>query len=108
MSNIPDNPLHIIEETTETQNSIVEIFNALRDLVLEKNKRYGDSALKPKNVFSKLNAGEAIKVRLDDKLSRVMNSGELRTNDVSDLIGYLTLYLISQNTTRQDIIKEID
>jgi len=83
---------------TDTQQGIVHVFNSMRDLVVEKNRRYGDAALTPKQVFSKLDAGEGIKVRIDDKISRIMNSdGTIRKNDVADLMGYLALFSVSQN-----------
>lgn len=69
--------------------------DAMKTVLLEKNKRYGDSALNPIRVFSKLNASDGILIRLDDKLSRIVNSKELRTNDVCDMIGYLSLLAIS-------------
>ena len=38
------------------------------------------------------------KVRIDDKISRIMNSGgEIRKNDAADLMGYLALLSVSQN-----------
>lgn len=70
--------------------------DAMQTVLLEKNKRYGDSALKPIRVFSKLDASEGILIRLDDKLSRIRNSGQWRTNDVCDMIGYLVLLSISK------------
>jgi len=82
-----------------SQEKIKSISNSIRDLVLEKNKRYGDSALTPVNIFSKLDAGSSIKVRLDDKLSRIINSAELRKNDVADILGYLILLCVSQGWT---------
>jgi hypothetical protein len=82
---------------TETQEKITQVFNSLRDVVVEKNKRYGDSALAPQKIFSKLEPGEGIKVRLDDKLSRILhNQGDIRKNDVADLMGYLSLLAVSQ------------
>ena len=74
---------------------ITATFNSLRDVVLEKNRRYGDSALSPINVFSKLSAGESIKTRLDDKISRIKNSSELRKNDCCDIVGYMVLLCIA-------------
>jgi hypothetical protein len=83
---------------TNTQQSITQVFNSMRDVVIEKNRRYGDAALAPKQIFSKLDAGEGIKVRIDDKISRIMNNGgTVRKNDVADLIGYLALLSVSQN-----------
>ena len=48
----------------------------MNKILLEKNKRYGDSALHPVNVFSKLPATNSIQVRLDDKLNRIKNGPE--------------------------------
>ncbi len=36
-----------------TQQKITEITEAMRDLLLYKNQKYGDSALKPKQIFYK-------------------------------------------------------
>lgn len=82
---------------TDTQDQISAVFDGMRDLVLEKNKRYGDSALHPVNCFSKVSADESIRIRLDDKLKRIMNATELRKNDVADIIGYLSLLCVSRN-----------
>tara|TARA_R110000823_G_scaffold24729_1_gene73412 strand:+ start:62 stop:457 length:396 start_codon:yes stop_codon:yes gene_type:complete len=70
---------------------------AISDLLKSKNKAYGDTALNPSNVFSKLNATEAICARIDDKLARISNKGiNDKTEDtVDDLIGYLLLLKMS-------------
>ena len=82
---------------TDMQRKITLVFDSMRGLVLEKNRRYGDAALSPKRVFSRLDAGEGIKVRIDDKISRIMNNGgAIRKNDVADLMGYLALLSVSQ------------
>ena len=41
------------EKLTESQEKIVEICDAIKDLLLYKNKKYGDSALHPNNIFYK-------------------------------------------------------
>tara|TARA_R100000664_G_scaffold1606_1_gene4089 strand:- start:2454 stop:2855 length:402 start_codon:yes stop_codon:yes gene_type:complete len=66
-------------------------------LLKEKNKAYGDTALNPSNIFSKLNSVEAICARLDDKLARIKNKGiNDKTEDtVDDIIGYLLLLKMS-------------
>lgn len=87
----------------ETQDKIKKISNSLRDFLLEKNKRYGDSALNPINVFSKLSAEDAISVRLDDKLKRIQNNtDDMRKNDVVDIMGYLLLLCVEKNWTSFD------
>ena len=69
----------------------------ISDLLKEKNKAYGDTALNPTNVFSKLNATEAICARIDDKLARIGNKGinDETEDTVDDLIGYLLLLKMS-------------
>ena len=79
-----------------TSEKIVKVSDGLRDLLLEKNRRYGDSALNPTKVFSKSDAKNGILIRLDDKLTRIKNSTELRKNDVADIMGYLTLLCINE------------
>jgi len=66
-------------------------------LLKEKNKAYGDTALNPPNIFSKLDSTEAICARLDDKLSRIKNRGinDATEDTVDDLIGYLLLLKMS-------------
>tara|TARA_R100001443_G_scaffold115100_1_gene132154 strand:+ start:280 stop:678 length:399 start_codon:yes stop_codon:yes gene_type:complete len=66
-------------------------------LLKEKNSAYGNTALNPPNIFSKLDSTEAICARLDDKLSRIKNKGiNDKTEDtVDDIIGYLLLLKMS-------------
>jgi hypothetical protein len=69
----------------------------IRDLLIAKNQKYGNSALEPLGVFSQLSAKEGLLVRIDDKLKRIKN-GSLERDDedvVNDLIGYLILLKIS-------------
>lgn len=77
-------------------NEIVEVLDGLKDLLLEKNRKYGNSALNPIRIFSHADATEQIRVRIDDKIARVQ-SGQLDEDEdvIIDLMGYLVLYLIS-------------
>ena len=95
---------------TESQKRIAEIVDATKDLLLYKNEKYGDSALNPINVFCShlphVTSNIApILVRLDDKLSRVKNAQDLRVNDISDIMGYCTLLLVSMGVEKEDIEK---
>lgn len=95
---------------SKSQESIAEIIDATKDLLLYKNKMYGDAALNPIGIFTahvkSVPANTAsILVRLDDKLGRVKNAPELRINDISDIIGYCTLLLVSMGATKEDIEK---
>ena len=94
-------------EITTTQQKITEITEAMRDLLLYKNQKYGDSALNPKRIFYKGDAKNSILIRLDDKLGRIMaNADETpRINDVADIIGYCTLLLVGMGATADDIQK---
>lgn len=97
---------HPIENTlTESQEKIIEICDATKDLLLYKNQKYGDSALHPNNVFYKGDSTNSIKIRLDDKIGRIKNCTEIRINDVSDIIGYCVLLLASMDVTKDDIAK---
>jgi hypothetical protein len=79
------------------EQQIRGVMSEITSLLLAKNAAYGDSALSPSNVFSKLNAVEAIKIRIDDKLKRIANRGvnDQTEDTVSDLIGYLVLLKIA-------------
>ena len=82
----------------------------MRDLLLYKNQKYGDSALNPKQIFYKGDAVNSILIRLDDKLGRIMANTEStpRINDVADIIGYCTLLLISVGAKPENIQKLMD
>ena len=69
----------------------------LTDLLKEKNKAYGNSALEPAHIFSKLGACESLCSRIDDKLMRIKNKGiyDATEDTVKDLVGYLMLLLMA-------------
>ena len=80
----------------EFSKNVKEVCDGVANLLIEKNKSYGNSALDPIHCFYKGTATDAIKVRLDDKLSRLMRGNEFDTEDtVLDLMGYLVLLKIS-------------
>ena len=67
----------------------------IKELLVTKNRKYGNSALNPVQIFHKGDTGDALKVRIDDKLSRVLNQQDDEDEDVvDDLIGYLVLYKV--------------
>ena len=89
----------ILKAGLSTENMIDELFDNFKDLLKHKNRKYGDSALNPIAVFSKIGAEHQICNRLDDKISRIKNSNELRKNDVADIFGYIALLLIQNEWT---------
>jgi hypothetical protein len=73
------------------------VLDEIRELLIAKNKKYGNSALEPLGVFSQLSAKQGLLVRIDDKLKRIKN-GSLERDDedvINDLIGYLVLLKIN-------------
>ena len=81
----------------KVKKKITKACDNIKALLLSKNEKYGDSALQPLGVFSKLNSAEAIKARIDDKLSRIANTGlnDATEDTLDDLIGYLLLLKIA-------------
>ena len=86
----------------EVQALIAEECNAVRDLLLEKNKAYGNSAISPQRIFSRSSPVEQIKVRIDDKLSRMANQSTTNNDAINqedvifDMIGYLVLLRVAE------------
>jgi hypothetical protein len=76
-------------------DAVDTVLEEFGEMLKEKNKKYGNSALHPVRVFSKADAKEQIKVRLDDKISRLVRGTGEETEDVyKDLTGYLFLFMI--------------
>ena len=84
-------------EMTDTQIEIASICDDVKELLLYKNQKYGNSALEPARIFSKASAVEQLLVRIDDKLNRIQKGAGLIGEDedvIMDLIGYLVLLKI--------------
>ena len=84
-------------EMTDTQLKIASACDDIKELLLYKNLKYGDSALNPCRVFSKASSTEQLLVRIDDKLNRIQKGAGLLSTDedvIVDLIGYLVLLKI--------------
>lgn len=74
----------------------------IKSILLEKNRKYGNAALNPVQVFSKIDPVAQIRVRLDDKLKRVQNMQDDEDEDpYLDLIGYLVLLSIALDKQKQ-------
>jgi hypothetical protein len=87
--------------TTPTAELIEEECYFIRDLLLEKNRKYGDSALFPVRIFTSADPIEQINVRLDDKLSRIASAQDDDTEDAElDLVGYLILKRVALRKAR--------
>jgi ABC-type polysaccharide/polyol phosphate transport system ATPase subunit len=83
--------------TTPAALLITEECKALEEMLLEKNRRYGNSALDPVRIFSRADSVEQIKVRIDDKLSRLARGEGSEDEDVErDLLGYFVLLRVAR------------
>jgi hypothetical protein len=72
-------------------------------MLKEKNKKYGNSAMKPLRVFSNASPIEQIKVRIDDKLSRLVRGVGIDEDEdvLKDLIGYLVILYAAHEETEE-------
>lgn len=84
--------------SAQSQLQIASICDEIKELLLGKNQKYGDSALNPARIFSQASAEDQILVRIDDKLNRIQKGAGLLATDedvIMDLIGYLVLLKIA-------------
>lgn len=86
-----------MDKQEQFQLDLDTVLFGIRELLIEKNRKYGDSALSPSRIFSRASSKEQIKVRIDDKLTRLANQEPDDDEDcVKDLLGYLILYKIAE------------
>ena len=82
----------------QTQQDIARVCDKVKNLLLEKNMKYGDSALNPIRIMSQASNIEQILVRIDDKLNRLKQGQNLLFDDedvIMDLIGYYVLLKVA-------------
>ena len=94
----------------EMELKISAVCDDIKELLIHKNRKYGNSALQPNRIFSKCSATEQLLVRIDDKLNRIMKGAGLLATDedvVNDLIGYLVLLKISMDSDKKNDILDI-
>lgn len=89
--------------SAKTQEKISRACDEIKNMLIEKNKSYGDSVMSPVRIFSTASTTEQIAVRIDDKLSRVIRGHEyVGDNDIDDLIGYLVFLKIKRNENKNE------
>ena len=73
-----------------TEDKISGFLAYMEDMLIQKNKDYGDSLQNPIGVFQK-NKIDGILGRIDDKLNRIKSVGinDNTEDSIEDLIGYL-------------------
>ena len=92
----------------EFRTALAEVLHELQTMLTVKNAAYGNSALAPVSVFSTLGVIERLRVRIDDKISRIAtaSSGTVDNEDAElDLLGYLVLLRIAR---KQQAVTDID
>lgn len=91
----------------KSSESIAKACDEIKEMLLKKNASYGNSALAPMQVFSKSSALEQIKVRIDDKLSRLCKGSAYGNEDtILDLIGYLILLKVAMGKEPLSVAEE--
>lgn len=80
----------------DAQALIREECDALCEMLLAKNRAYGNSALDPVRVFSRASSVEQLLVRIDDKLSRLARGSAAGEDVEQDLLGYLILLRVAR------------
>ena len=95
---------------SDSETKISAICDDIKELLIHKNRKYGNSALKPCRVFSKSSAVEQLLVRIDDKLNRIMQGAGLLEDDedvINDLIGYLVLLKIGMHEEKMKNLTQV-
>lgn len=69
-------------------------------MLIAKNQAYGDAALNPMRVFSSADTGEQLRVRLDDKISRLARGEAAGEDQIADMLGYLVLLTIHEKRAK--------
>jgi|TARA_B100000401_G_scaffold312678_1_gene215662 hypothetical protein len=95
---------------SESEIKISGVCDDIKELLIHKNRKYGNSALKPCRVFSKSSPVEQLLVRIDDKLNRIMQGAGLLAEDedvVNDLIGYLVLLKIGMHEEKMKNLPQV-
>ena len=101
----------------ETNDAILREIDALAELLVRKNKDYGDAAMRSSPLAPELNSATAILVRMGDKIRRLQNLAATREKWVStesfedtvrDLAGYCILYLAAPKREYKPVHGEQD
>lgn len=100
-----ENDKTIVNDVWSPESVKAEILNVVKNvanILIDKNRKYGNAALQPKRIFSRTNMIQQLNVRIDDKLSRIANQQEDEDEDAElDLVGYLILKRVCKNLTEK-------
>ena len=90
---------NLIAKTNLDAPSAFDILGVCMELavfLIDKNAAYGDSALDPVRIMSVADPSEQIRVRMDDKLSRLMRGQAGGEDALKDLVGYWVLMRVAE------------
>ena len=81
------------DQLSDFDKGIIKQLDDVKVMLMEKNRKYGNSATNPIRAFSTASAVEQIKVRIDDKISRMVRGNNNKEDEdvVKDLTGYLVI-----------------
>lgn len=97
--------LLLINDKDKFNNLVNEKINELVDHVIEKNRKYGNSALNPIRIMSSLSTVEQLYIRLDDKLNRMINRQNDEDEDIPfDIAGYFILIYVYFELNKKESI----
>lgn len=83
-------------------DAVAAWLQTVADTVRERNASYGDSAIDPVRVFSRAPSDEQLRVRIDDKLSRVARGAGATPDTLVDLAGYIAILAVVQHRADDD------
>jgi hypothetical protein len=78
------------------EETLDAVLSDVRSLLIAKNAAYGNSALDPVRIFSQSSTQEQIRVRIDDKLSRLVRGQAAGEDVIDDLLGYFVILKMSE------------
>lgn len=85
----------------DREREISDECDALKALLLHKNKKYGDSILNPVRIFARnVDSVTGVLVRIDDKLTRLLRGEDDGEDTILDLIGYLIMLRIARRKAK--------
>ncbi len=90
------------------EEDLDSVLTEIRDLLIKKNRSYGNSFAEPVRIFAKnVSPGDQILVRIDDKLARLKSgTDEFDEDTVLDTLGYLILWRIARIINARYVKKE--
>lgn len=84
--------MNVAEVTKMTIPELIDVeCQNLAEMLKAKNRQYGNSFADPVRILSKAAPEEGLRIRIDDKLSRIARGHNAGEDTILDLIGYLVL-----------------